>query len=145
VSDLGKLYQQVILDHDRAPRHAGRLEAPTHSADANNPLCGDRVNVTLQVDGELLRDVRCEVKGCAICRASGSMMAEAIIGAELSVVRGLCGRFLAALAATPSPSAAESEAAEWGPMSALLEARRFPNRRRCATLGWEALVRALDG
>jgi nitrogen fixation NifU-like protein len=147
VSDLGKLYQQAILEHDASPRYAGRLTAPTHTAELSNPLCGDRVSLTLQIDGQLLDDVRCEVKGCAICRASGSMMAEAIISRDLAAVRGLCQRFLAALAAAPgaSASAAASEQLDWGPLSALLEARRFPNRRRCATLSWEALERALSG
>lgn len=155
MSDLGRLYQQAILEHDKAPRYAGRLASPTHATDVSNPLCGDRVSLTLQVDGERLGDVRCEVRGCAICRASGSMMAEAIVSRDLSEVRGLCQRFLAALAALPgagssgagssSDSGAAAEQAEWGPLSALLEARRFPNRRRCATLCWEALERALSG
>ena len=148
MSDLGRLYQQSILEHDKAPRYAGRLASPTHGADVTNPLCGDRVSLTLQVAGERLEDVRCEVRGCAICRASGSMMAEAIVARDLSEVRGLCQRFLAALAAGAgaSPAAAGSgEPADWGPLAALLEARRFPNRRRCATLCWEALERALSG
>jgi nitrogen fixation NifU-like protein len=144
MTDLGKLYQQAILQHDREPRHAARLGAPTHAADANNPLCGDRVSITLRVEGERLLEVGCEVKGCAICRASGSMLAEAVLGAELGEVRSLCRRFLEALAAAPAGADVDTDA-NWGPLSALLEARRFPNRRRCATLSWEALERALTG
>jgi nitrogen fixation protein NifU and related proteins len=146
VSDLARLYQQSILEHDKAPRHAARLAASTHAAIVTNPLCGDRVSLTLQVGGGRLEDVGCEVRGCAICRASGSMMAETIVGRDLGAVRGLCERFLAAVNTAPSaePSAVDAEVVVWGPLSALLEARHFSNRRRCATLSWEALARALS-
>jgi nitrogen fixation protein NifU and related proteins len=151
VSDLGRLYQETILAHHRAPRFAGRLEHPTHAADGNNPLCGDRVGVTLEVADGQVRDVRCDVKGCAICRASGSLMAEAIVGRRTSDVQALLEEFLKALASPPStvgsgpaPSAdLAGDDARWGPLAALLEARRFPNRRRCAGLSWEVLQRAL--
>jgi nitrogen fixation protein NifU and related proteins len=144
MSELGKLYQDVILEHHKAPRHAAALGAHTHRAEGNNPLCGDRVVLTLQISEGRVQDVGCEVKGCAICRASGSMLAEAIIGNELSRVVGLGERFLAELAGAPAPQAAGAVQSEpWGPLEALLEARRHPNRMRCATLPWEALERAL--
>lgn len=142
MSELGKLYPDILLDHHRAPRRSGRLDAPTHSADGNNPLCGDRVAVTLAIgDGRLL-DIRCEVKGCAICRAAGSMMAEAVVGLELSEVSDRLRRFLLVLGEPPGDR--REEDAQWGPLAALLEARRFPNRRRCASLCWEVLERALE-
>jgi nitrogen fixation NifU-like protein len=168
VSDLGKLYQRAILEHHQAPRHAGRLAQPTHSADGHNPLCGDRVSVTLAIAEGRLLEVRCDVKGCAICRASGSMMTEAIIGRDVSEVQALSDRFLAAVAREPSavadgpaveghvaegaaeraalaPTQPSAEEREWGELAGLLEARRFPNRRRCASLSWEILQRALSG
>lgn len=175
MSDLGKLYQRAILEHHQAPRHAGRLPHPTHSAEGHNPLCGDRVFVSLAIAEARLQDAACEVKGCAICRASGSMMAGAIIGLEVNEVRTLVERFLAAVARAPNPATdgaspatpapgtegpaagatdasaasgpapASAEEREWGELAALLEARRFPNRRRCASLSWEALQRALSG
>jgi nitrogen fixation protein NifU and related proteins len=167
MSELGKLYPDVLLDHHRAPRRAGRLATPTHAADGNNPLCGDRVAVTLEIGQGRLLDIRCEVKGCAICRAAGSMMAEAVAGCELAAVNSLLSRFLLAIGAQPGAStgaaaaiaqplggeatedrgpenAAPDDGAEWGPLAALLEARRFPNRRRCASLSWEVLERALS-
>lgn len=157
MSDLARLYQEIILEHHRAPRRAGRLSAPTHAADGHNPLCGDRVGVTLEVAGGRVVDAGCEVRGCAICRASGSLMAETVVGRELGELRAFSARFLAALAAEPSaaatgagssdPAAAAGadggDAAGFGPLEALLEARRFPNRRRCASLSWEVLERAL--
>jgi nitrogen fixation NifU-like protein len=152
VSDLRRLYQESILAHHRAPHYAGRLDQPTHAADGNNPLCGDRVGVTLRLAGGRLLDVRCEVQGCAICRASGSMMAEAIIGRDLAEVSALLEGFLRALVAEPDGAPVSSgpgldpsaDEAHWGPLAALLEARRFPNRRRCASLSWEVLQRALS-
>jgi NifU-like protein involved in Fe-S cluster formation len=115
-------------------------------------------------------DIGCEVKGCAICRAAGSMMAEAVVGRELAEVDALLRRFLLELSsAQPSPgggaagpgaalpaaddargeggareSADRGREADWGQLAALLEARRFPNRRRCASLSWEVLERALS-
>jgi nitrogen fixation NifU-like protein len=140
MSELGKLYPDILLEHHRAPRRSGRLEAPTHSAEGSNPLCGDRVGVTLAVGEGRLLDIRCEVKGCAICRAAGSMMAEAVVGLELPEVSDLLRRFVHALGEPPG----EQREDLWGPLSALLEARRFPNRRRCASLSWEVLERALE-
>jgi nitrogen fixation NifU-like protein len=146
VSDLGKLYQKTILEHDKAPRHAAAVAAATHRAEASNPLCGDRVALTLRVVEGRITDVGCEVKGCAICRASGSMLAERVLAGELSAVLGLSRRFITALApAGADGTASEAPASEpWGPLAALLEARRYPNRQRCATLPWEALERALS-
>lgn len=159
MSELGKLYPDVLLDHHRAPRRAGRLPTPTHAADGNNPLCGDRVAVTLEIGQGRVLDIGCEVKGCAICRAAGSMMAEAVVGRELGEVHALLRRFLLAIGSQPSADtgsggaptpeatagseAVAADAAEWGQLAVLLEARRFPNRRRCASLSWEVLERAL--
>ncbi len=149
MTDLGQLYQEAILSHHRAPRHATALSEPTHAASGNNPLCGDRVSLTLRVVEGRLLEVGCEVKGCAICRAAGSMMAEAILGLEVAQVAGSCERFLRALAAAPLEPGANVAAPpppdeDWGALAALLEARRFPNRRRCASLSWEVLARALS-
>ena len=146
MSDLGKLYQQTILEHDRAPRHAVAVAAPTHRADASNPLCGDRVALTLRVVEGRVTDVGCEVKGCAICRASGSMLAERVLGDDLSRVLGASQRFLAAFAPAAAGGATTGEtppSEQWGQLAVLFEARRYPNRQRCATLPWEALERAL--
>lgn len=139
MSELGKLYQDAILEHNKAPRHAVGLSAPTHRAEGNNPLCGDRVTISLRIADGRIVEVGCEVKGCAICRASGSMLAEAIDGGELSQVLARGAQFLAAFTPAAQPEPAEP----WGPLAALFEARRYPNRLRCATLPWEALQRAL--
>jgi nitrogen fixation protein NifU and related proteins len=149
MSDLEKLYQQQILDHHRAPRNAGRLSDPTHAAEAHNPLCGDRVNVTLRVgslpgatDGALgVLEARCDAQGCSLCRASGSVLTELVIGHGLAEVRAWLARFLElAVAAEPS---SEADAALLQAVAPLLEVRKFPSRLRCVTLSWEALREAL--
>ena len=144
MTDLDDLYQRSILAHHESPRRAGRLDAPTHAADGNNPLCGDRVTVTLQLGGGRVLDVCCDVRGCAICRASGSLMAEAVAGLGLDEARALSERLRRAVAEpveARAPAGAGDEP-EWGALGALLAARRFPGRRRCVTLTWETLERA---
>ena len=143
MSELGKLYQRAILEHDKAPRHALAVAAPTHRAEANNPLCGDRVTLTLRVIEGRIAEIGCEVKGCAICRASGSMLAEKVMASELSEALAVGRRFIAALAPASAQGAEAAASEDWGPLAALLEARRYPNRQRCATLAWEALEHAL--
>jgi nitrogen fixation NifU-like protein len=165
MSDLQQLYQEVILDHHRAPRNARRVEDASHSAEGNNPLCGDRVRVTLRLEevpdrvGSLqasISAVGCEVQGCALCRASGSIASELILGRGLGASAALIEGFLAALAAPATldePAAADPldqldpralvSAEERGQLRPLLEVRHFPSRRRCSTLPWEALRDAL--
>jgi len=167
VSDLQQLYQEAILDHHRAPRNARPLEQASHAAEGNNPLCGDRVRVTLQLreapDSEgtprpSILAIGCEVRGCALCRASGSIASELVLGRSLAASLALIDGFLVALAA---PAATEdSSAGAADPLDALepsagmsveerrqlrplLEVRHFPSRRRCSTLPWETLREAL--
>jgi nitrogen fixation protein NifU and related proteins len=173
MSDVLELYQAVILDHHRAPRNAGRLADPTHSAELNNPLCGDHVVVTLRVGQPGVIEARCDVRGCALCRASGSLLTELVLGQPLAQVTARVERFLAlfqpgqtAGAHDAAPSTASSvaergpdselsaagapvvrlegtDAAELGSVEPLLQVQRFPSRVRCATLAWEALRTAL--
>jgi nitrogen fixation protein NifU and related proteins len=139
MTDVGALYQELILEHHRNPRNTGKLAGATHSADANNPLCGDRTSVTLRVEGAKIIDARCEVLGCAICRASSSMLTEAVIGRDAASALTLTDQFLALVAGQVGDSAA------LGPLLAFSRVREFPGRARCATLSWEALRRALTG
>jgi nitrogen fixation protein NifU and related proteins len=143
VSDLGQLYQAAILDHHKRPRNAGRLVDATHTAEGHNPLCGDRLTLGLRLVEGVVLDVACEVSGCAICRASGSMLTEAIVGSSAGDVRLLAADFLSKMMGT---SVAEGPAPGWPPaLDALLHVRHFPSRMRCATLAWDTLQRALPG
>lgn len=136
---IDELYQDLVLEHKRAPRHFGRLDAATHEARGRNPLCGDDVRVQLRVGDGRVQDVRFEGRGCAICIASASMMSEAVAGQELATVRALQERFRAVLTGR-----AEPEEANLGKLVSLAGVRRYPNRIKCALLGWHALMHALD-
>lgn len=148
MTDVGALYQELILDHHRNPRNAGRLSDATHAGDANNPLCGDRTSLTLRIEGGRVQGARCEVHGCAICRASSSMMTEAIIGKGVGEVSALVEQFLGMVAGTlggADDGAEQGRDALLGPLVAFGQVRHFPSRARCATLSWEVLRRALSG
>lgn len=138
MSDLAQLYQATILEHHKHPRGAGRLPDATHVAEGHNPLCGDRLTITARVAGGCVQAVCCDATACAICRASGSLLTEAVSGRSVAEVRLLIERLLGALAGDPAGEA------EWGSLAPLLHARHFPGRRRCVTLGWETLRRALS-
>ncbi len=87
--DLKDLYRDVILDHNRAPRNFGRIDAPDKRAEGHNPLCGDRLSVFVRMNGERVEDIRFEGKGCAISTASASLMTEAVKGKDRPAIRAL--------------------------------------------------------
>ena len=132
------LYQDVVMDHKRAPRHFGTLPAPTHKARGQNPQCGDDLQVALVVDQGRVSDIRFDGQGCAICIASASMMTEAVIGQEVAVAQAIQSRFRAVLTGQM-----EAEEAHLGKLISLAGVRRYPGRIKCALLGWHALMHAL--
>lgn len=135
-----ELYQDIVVEHKRAPRHYGELAAPTHHAHGHNPQCGDDLEIELDlVDGKL-RDIAFHGQGCAICIASASMMSEAVIGQDIAQAQALQRRFRAVLTGQLAP-----EAAELGKLICLAGVRRYPSRIKCALLGWHALMHALRG
>src|SRR4051812_38806911 len=91
---LRELYQEVILDHSRHPRHFGALEHPTHKAEGHNPLCGDRVTVSLALKDGRVADIKFQGKGCAISQASASLMSDMLAGRSLAEAEKLMGGFL---------------------------------------------------
>lgn len=138
---LEALYQELILDHYRRPRNKGALERPTSRAALKNPLCGDEIEVQIAMDGERLEDVRFVGRGCSISQSSASMMTELVRGRSAAEVEEIIARASAMLRG--DASAADDE--RLGEMRALAGVARFPTRHRCATLAWEALLRALRG
>jgi nitrogen fixation protein NifU and related proteins len=140
--DLRDLYQEVILDHGRHPRHARRLEVFDASAKGDNPMCGDRVQVWVRYapDGTIA-DAGFEARGCAISVASADLMAGVVAGRTADEVRALSGAFreMAMTGAAPRDDPALEELR---PLSGVHE---YPSRVKCATLPWHALVAALDG
>jgi len=139
MSDLSDLYQEVILDHNRAPRNYGALAAPTHAADGNNPLCGDRLSLSLEIGDDRVVAIAFEAAGCAISRASASLMTEAVRGRSLEEVGQLADRVHAMLAGPEGPI----DDTAVGKLVVLSGLRRFPMRVKCATLAWHTLKAAL--
>jgi nitrogen fixation NifU-like protein len=132
------LYQEIVVEHKRAPRHFGPLAAPTHQARGRNPQCGDDVQVQLRLEDGKVRDVGFTGQGCAICMASASMMTEAVLGRDEATVRDLQQHFRAVLTGQ-----AEPEEARLGKLVSLAGVRGYPSRIKCALLGWHALMHAL--
>jgi nitrogen fixation NifU-like protein len=138
MSALSELYQEVVVEHKRAPRNFGTLEEPTHRAQGANPQCGDELEVMLRVEGGRLSDIRFTGQGCAVCIASASMMTEAVRGHDVELARQLQQRFRAVLTGRLEP-----EAAQLGKLVCLAGVRGYPSRIKCALLGWHALMHAL--
>lgn len=136
---IDDLYQDLVLEHKRAPRHFGAIAAPTHEAQGRNPQCGDEVRVQLRVEGGRVRDIGFTGQGCAICIASTSMMTEAVLGGEVEAARALQQRFRAVLTGQAQP-----EETSLGKLASLAGVRAYPSRIKCALLGWHALMHALQ-
>lgn len=138
-ADLNDLYQEVILDHNRRPRNFHAIADASHSAEGYNPLCGDRLTVYLKLDGARIADVSFEGAGCAISKASASLMTDALKGRTVEEARSLFDRFHR-MVTTPPDEAVE----DLGKLSALAGVREFPVRVKCASLAWHTLHAALD-
>jgi nitrogen fixation NifU-like protein len=143
--DLRDLYQEVILDHGRRPRHAIRLEAFDATAKGDNPMCGDRVQVWLKLDAGAISRIGFEARGCAISIASADLMAETVQGRDKTDTRALFEAFrqLARTGSCPDCDAALAEPIER--LMPLGGVHEYPSRVKCATLPWHALIAALDG
>lgn len=140
--ELRDLYQEVVLEHARKPRNFRRLENATHRAEGVNPLCGDEISLELEVDGEVVKETGFQGKGCAISRASASLMTSEVKGRSRSDIDALFERVHSLLTAGPS-SAAEAE--RLGKLSVLSGVWEFPARVKCASLPWHTLRAALEG
>ena len=137
---LADLYQDVVLDHCRHPRHRGALLHPTHSAEGDNPLCGDRVRVELLLEGETITGTAFSGEGCAISTASASLLMESLVGRTRTEARDLMEKFRASLV---DDVPADPEVL--GSNVALLGVRAYPMRVKCATLAWHTAMAALAG
>jgi nitrogen fixation NifU-like protein len=140
MATLSALYQDLILDHNRAPRNYRRLEEANRRVEGNNPLCGDRLTVWLRMDGDVIQDATFQGSGCAISRASASLMTIAVKGKTRSEAEALFQRFHALVTGALSPIEKDS----LGKLVAFAGVSAFPVRVKCASLAWHALRAALD-
>jgi len=142
MSDLQELYQSVILDHNRKPRNFGPLDNASGSAEGKNPLCGDQVEVAVRLDGDTLSAVKFTGSGCAISKASASLMTAAVTGKSRAEVNVLFERFHALV--TGRLPEAEITKDALGQLVVFSSVSRFPIRVKCASLAWHTLRAALE-
>ena len=140
MSDLTELYQELVLDHNSRPRNFRKISDANYSAEGFNPLCGDRVTVYVQVENGTVKDVSFQGSGCAISRASASMMTEGVKGKTLEEARELFEKFHQQVAG----DAADDEHGDLGDLEAFAGIREYPSRVKCAVLGWHTLRAAID-
>jgi nitrogen fixation NifU-like protein len=141
MSELSELYQQVILDHNKKPRNFRKIEAPTHTAEGHNPLCGDQLTIYVELENGDVKDVAFEGSGCAISKASASMMTQAVKGKNKVIVEELFKEFHAMVTGDLDE---EAQANELGNLKIFAGVREFPVRVKCATLPWHTLHAALN-
>ena len=137
-AELQELYQDVILDHNRRPRNFRALQ-PARTAEGFNPLCGDHFTVYLRVENGIIADVCFQGAGCAISKASASLMTESLKGKSAADATALLERFLRMITSPP-----DSPVGDLGKLIALAGVRQFPARVKCASLAWHTLRAALD-
>ena len=142
MSDLSELYQQVILDHNDRPRNFGKLEGANRTADGYNPVCGDQISVYLQLEDGVISNIGFQGSGCAISKASASVMTAGVKGKTTAEAMVLFDRFREMVTGVPD---GEVDYRELGKLAVFAGVREFPARVKCATLAWHTLRAALDG
>jgi nitrogen fixation NifU-like protein len=140
MNDLHDLYQEVILDHNKRPRNFGPLPDATQSAKGHNPLCGDRLTLSLRIAGDVIEKVSFEGSGCAISKASASLMTDAVKGKTIDEATTLFDQFHK-MVTTPIDQPVDEDAL--GKLAVLAGVREYPARVKCASLAWHTLKSAL--
>ncbi|HEX7227224.1 MAG TPA: SUF system NifU family Fe-S cluster assembly protein [Candidatus Binatia bacterium] len=141
MSELSELYQQVILDHNKKPRNFRKLDSANHTAEGYNPLCGDQLTVYLNLEDDLVKEVGFEGSGCAISKASASMMTQAVKGKSKDQAETLFKEFHLMVTGELDE---ESEENSLGNLKIFAGVREFPVRVKCATLPWHTMHAALN-
>ncbi|HEX4309122.1 MAG TPA: SUF system NifU family Fe-S cluster assembly protein [Acidobacteriaceae bacterium] len=138
--ELRDLYQEVILEHSKAPRNFKALEGANHKAEGYNPLCGDRFTVYLEMDGDKIREVGFQGAGCAISKASASMMTQSVKGKTKAEAEKIFAQFHELVTGH-----SQEHEGELGKLAVFSGVSEFPMRVKCATLAWHTLEAALEG
>jgi len=143
MADLRELYQQVILDHNKSPRNFGRLAHSDHDAEGHNPLCGDHIVIHLALDGDRIKEIGFEGSGCAISKASASLMTQALKGKTRAEAEAFFDRFHEMVTTPATEEVGDLDSL--GKLAVFSGVREFPVRVKCATLAWHTLHSALAG
>jgi len=136
--ELRDLYQEVILDHNRKPRNFGKLEDANRKAEGHNPLCGDRLTVYMDLEGDRIQDIKFEGSGCAISKASASMMTSELKGKTIEEAEKTFHRFHRMVTESD-----DEDIETLGKLAAFSGVREFPIRVKCASLPWHTMEAAL--
>jgi len=142
MSDLRDLYQETILEHSKSPRNYRKLEAANRTAEGYNPLCGDHFTLYVEVQGDAIRDIGFQGSGCAISKASASMMTQSVKGRSQAEAQQLFRQFQELVTNQASPNGDKDKLGKLTVFSGVSE---FPVRVKCATLAWHTLQAALEG
>jgi nitrogen fixation protein NifU and related proteins len=142
MGELRDLYQEVILEHSKAPRNFKKLANANHHAEGFNPLCGDRFTVYLDLEGDTVRDIAFEGSGCAISKASASMMTQAVKGKTVAEAEQIFENFHKFVTTQDHK---DDDSDRLGKLAVFSGVAEFPARVKCATLAWHTLQAALEG
>lgn len=140
MNELQELYQEIILDHNKHPRNFGALDNADRHADGYNPLCGDQLAVYINLDGDVIADVRFSGSGCAISKASASLMTDAIKGKTVIQAKRIFDQFHSMV----TGSDGNFDVDQLGKLAVLAGVRDYPTRVKCASLAWHTLRAACD-
>ena len=142
MSDLEELYQEMVMEHNRRPRNFRRLEGADRTAEGFNPFCGDAIALDISLEGDVIADIGFEGSGCAISRASSSLMTDSVKGKSREETQDIFDAFHRMMTHAPEES---SDADILGDLEMLAGVSEFPVRVKCATLSWHTLKAALEG
>jgi nitrogen fixation NifU-like protein len=143
--ELRDLYRELILDHARSPRHFGKLEGATHSAEGINPLCGDKLKIYFSIDPDgQISDAKFEGSGCAISVASASLLTDKVIGLKSGDALDFFSALVSRLTGIPEDGEQPASKIDLGKLKALEGVKDFPSRVKCATLAWHAMNSAIQ-
>lgn len=137
-NNLDQLYRQVIMDHYKTPRNKGAIEENSVNIEMNNPTCGDRIHLTLQVEDGIVKDAKFDGEGCSISMASASMMTQAVKGKDVDTALKLSDIFSDMMLGKEY-----DDSVDLGDIEALQGVSKFPARIKCATLAWKAMEKGV--
>ena len=140
-AELRELYQQVILDHNKSPRNFRVIEQPSNSSEGYNPLCGDKINLYLTIEDEIVKDISFQGSGCAISKASASLMSSIIKGKTIEETKKIFEKFQEMITGRLDEN---SDLESLGKLTVLEGVKEFPVRVKCAGLAWHTLINAIN-
>jgi nitrogen fixation NifU-like protein len=141
MDELRELYQQIILDHNKSPKNYGKIVNCSHASEGYNPLCGDRIKIYAQVEDGVIKDIKFEGEGCAIAKASGSIMTALLKGKPVEEAQKLFEAFQDLIT---SEMDSEVDLEKLGKLAVFAGVREFPTRVKCAGLAWHTVKAAID-